>query len=105
MRDLSAWQLRMSSGRHRMSSDPIALQHHAGLLRFRWFRHFRRYVGRRSCYDASTQLTFTVGEYVSLGYYEKEDLVAVVDYLRGTDSVSRIGLWGRRFMDLSVCSE
>lgn len=35
------------------------------------------------------------GEYVSLGYYEKEDLVAVVEHLRSTGTVSRIGLWGR----------
>ena len=35
------------------------------------------------------------GEYISLGYYEKDDLSVVVDYLRGTGSVSLIGLWGR----------
>lgn len=35
------------------------------------------------------------GEYVSLGYYEKEDVVAVVDYLRASGEVSTIGLWGR----------
>ncbi|ELR20464.1 abnormal long morphology protein [Acanthamoeba castellanii str. Neff] len=34
-------------------------------------------------------------EYVSLGYYEKEDLVAAVEHLRSTGTVSRIGLWGR----------
>lgn len=31
------------------------------------------------------------GEYVSLGYYEKEDLVAVVDHLRSSNSTTRIG--------------
>eukprot|EP00668_Euglena_longa_P006164 GGOE01007308.1.p1 GENE.GGOE01007308.1~~GGOE01007308.1.p1 ORF type:complete len:605 (+),score=194.89 GGOE01007308.1:64-1878(+) len=35
------------------------------------------------------------GEYVSLGYYEKGDLEAVVNYLEGTTRVSRIGVWGR----------
>lgn len=35
------------------------------------------------------------GEYISLGYYEKDDLAVVVDYLRNTGGVSLIGLWGR----------
>jgi pimeloyl-ACP methyl ester carboxylesterase len=35
------------------------------------------------------------GDYVSLGFYEKQDLVNVVDYLWKTEKVSRIGLWGR----------
>jgi hypothetical protein len=35
------------------------------------------------------------GEFVSLGYYEKQDVTALVDYLWGTKRVSRIGLWGR----------
>lgn len=35
------------------------------------------------------------GEYVSLGHYEKEDLETVIEYLRKTDSVTRIGIWGR----------
>eukprot|EP01127_Copromyxa_protea_P011577 TRINITY_DN2917_c1_g1_i1.p1 TRINITY_DN2917_c1_g1~~TRINITY_DN2917_c1_g1_i1.p1 ORF type:complete len:431 (-),score=97.75 TRINITY_DN2917_c1_g1_i1:40-1332(-) len=35
------------------------------------------------------------GEYVSLGYYEKDDLACVVDYLRKNNSTTRIGLWGR----------
>jgi alpha/beta superfamily hydrolase len=35
------------------------------------------------------------GEYVSLGYYEKEDLKAVVEYLRLEGKTSKIGLWGR----------
>jgi dipeptidyl aminopeptidase/acylaminoacyl peptidase len=35
------------------------------------------------------------GEYVSLGYYEKEDLVTLVEHLRSTGTVTRIGLWGR----------
>lgn len=35
------------------------------------------------------------GEYISLGYYEKDDIEVVVDYLRSTKKVSMIGLWGR----------
>lgn len=35
------------------------------------------------------------GEYVSLGWNEKDDLKAVVDYLRADGNVSLIGLWGR----------
>lgn len=35
------------------------------------------------------------GEYVSLGYYEREDLSCVVAHLRGTNVVSTIALWGR----------
>eukprot|EP01071_Lankesteria_metandrocarpae_P008074 Lankesteria_metandrocarpae@DN4857_c0_g1_i1.p1 len=35
------------------------------------------------------------GEYVSLGWHEREDLSAVVDHLRSSKEVSTIGLWGR----------
>ncbi|KAF4669368.1 hypothetical protein FOL47_002590 [Perkinsus chesapeaki] len=35
------------------------------------------------------------GEYVSLGYFEKDDLACVVEHLRATGTVSTIGLWGR----------
>mmetsp|Transcript_45537 Transcript_45537/g.108275 ORF Transcript_45537/g.108275 Transcript_45537/m.108275 type:complete len:397 (+) Transcript_45537:95-1285(+) len=35
------------------------------------------------------------GEYLSLGYYEKDDLAAVVHYLRQSSRTSCIGLWGR----------
>uniref|UniRef100_A0A0D9VDD4 Serine aminopeptidase S33 domain-containing protein n=1 Tax=Leersia perrieri TaxID=77586 RepID=A0A0D9VDD4_9ORYZ len=35
------------------------------------------------------------GDYVSLGWHEKEDLKCVVSYLRTTKQVSCIGLWGR----------
>lgn len=30
-----------------------------------------------------------------MGYYEREDVEVVVNYLRGTKRVSTIGLWGR----------
>lgn len=35
------------------------------------------------------------GEYVSLGFFEKQDVAAIVEYLWKTQTVSRIGLWGR----------
>ncbi|KAL9647671.1 hypothetical protein ABK040_015160 [Willaertia magna] len=35
------------------------------------------------------------GEYVSLGYYEKQDVSTIVEYLWSTKRVSRIALWGR----------
>lgn len=33
------------------------------------------------------------GEYVSLGYYEREDLSCIVAHLRATNVVSTIALW------------
>jgi len=35
------------------------------------------------------------GQYVSLGYYEREDLMCVIAHLRATNVVSTIALWGR----------
>ena len=35
------------------------------------------------------------GEYISLGYYEKEDVVTIINYLKNSNKVSTIGLWGR----------
>ena len=35
------------------------------------------------------------GEYISLGWYEKDDVECVINYLRKTNKVSTIGLWGR----------
>lgn len=35
------------------------------------------------------------GDHVTLGYYEREDLLCVVAHLRATDVVSTIALWGR----------
>ncbi|TMW55203.1 hypothetical protein Poli38472_013094 [Pythium oligandrum] len=35
------------------------------------------------------------GEFISLGYYERDDLHAVIEHLRATEKVSSIGLWGR----------
>lgn len=35
------------------------------------------------------------GQYISLGWYEREDLQTVITYLRNSGQVSTIGLWGR----------
>lgn len=35
------------------------------------------------------------GDFVSLGFYEKQDVAAIVEHLRKMGTVSRIGLWGR----------
>ena len=35
------------------------------------------------------------GEYISLGYYERDDVEVVFQYLRSLNTVSSIGLWGR----------
>ena len=35
------------------------------------------------------------GEYISLGYYEKEDVNVLINHLRQIDVVTRIALWGR----------
>lgn len=42
------------------------------------------------------------GEYISLGWYERRDLKAAVDYLRGLPFTSGIGLWGRS-MGAATC--
>ena len=35
------------------------------------------------------------GEYISLGWYERDDVECVINYLRSTNKVATIGLWGR----------
>jgi fermentation-respiration switch protein FrsA (DUF1100 family) len=35
------------------------------------------------------------GEYISLGWYERDDVDVVVEWLRKSNKVSTIGLWGR----------
>eukprot|EP00930_Biecheleria_cincta_P003452 TRINITY_DN104382_c0_g1_i1.p1 TRINITY_DN104382_c0_g1~~TRINITY_DN104382_c0_g1_i1.p1 ORF type:complete len:323 (+),score=48.08 TRINITY_DN104382_c0_g1_i1:51-1019(+) len=35
------------------------------------------------------------GEYISLGYFERDDLAVVIDHLRESNRVTCIGLWGR----------
>ncbi|KAL8033101.1 hypothetical protein ABFX02_13G140300 [Erythranthe guttata] len=35
------------------------------------------------------------GDYVSLGWHEKNDLKVVISHLRSNEKISRIGLWGR----------
>lgn len=35
------------------------------------------------------------GEYISLGYYEQQDLRVAIDHLRSSGQINAIGLWGR----------
>lgn len=46
------------------------------------------------CYDAAG-CGLSEGEYVSLGWYEQDDLAAVIDYLRRSPVCSTVGIWGR----------
>lgn len=46
------------------------------------------------CFDAAGS-GLSDGEYISLGFYERQDLAAVVDYLEDQEEVDGIGLWGR----------
>jgi pimeloyl-ACP methyl ester carboxylesterase len=46
------------------------------------------------CFDTSGS-GLSGGEYISLGWWEKEDLKTVIEFLKNTGRVSRIGLWGR----------
>jgi alpha/beta superfamily hydrolase len=34
------------------------------------------------------------GDYISLGWYERDDVEVVIDWLRASNKVSTIGLWG-----------
>ncbi len=86
-----------------MSTHPPAVQHHARRSRLYRLRRIGGYARSTTRHTRRTQRVGAdgavglalSGEYVSLGYYEKEDLVAVVEHLRSTGTVSRIGLWGR----------
>lgn len=44
------------------------------------------------------------GEYVSLGFFEREDLDVVIRYLRESNRVSTIGLWGRSMVGFFLFS-
>jgi len=46
------------------------------------------------CFDTSGS-GLSGGEYISLGWWEREDLKAVIKFLKKTGRVSKIGLWGR----------
>jgi len=35
------------------------------------------------------------GEYISLGWYEKDEIQVIIDYVRSSRKVSAVGLWGR----------
>lgn len=46
------------------------------------------------CYDACG-CGLSEGEYVSLGWHERDDLATVIEYLRKSPTSGAIGLWGR----------
>jgi len=46
------------------------------------------------CFDFSGS-GLSDGQYISLGYFERDDLASVIDYLRESDRTSAIGLFGR----------
>jgi alpha-beta hydrolase superfamily lysophospholipase len=46
------------------------------------------------CFDAAG-CGISEGEYISLGWWERDDLAMIVDYLRKNRYVSTIALWGR----------
>jgi len=46
------------------------------------------------CFDAAG-CGLSEGEYVSLGWHERDDLAAVLEHLRSTGCCGPIGLWGR----------
>jgi len=39
------------------------------------------------------------GEYISLGWHEKDDLRIIVDFVEKLPGVSRIGIWGKKYYD------
>ncbi|CAJ1386690.1 unnamed protein product [Effrenium voratum] len=46
------------------------------------------------CFDFAGS-AMSGGEYVSLGYFERDDLASVVQHLRERKGYTRVGLWGR----------
>lgn len=46
------------------------------------------------CFDFSG-CGLSEGEYISLGWYERDDVDVVVEWLRKSNKVSTIGIWGR----------
>lgn len=38
------------------------------------------------------------GEYISLGWHEKDDLRIIVDFVEKLPGVSRIGIWGKLYI-------
>lgn len=54
------------------------------------------------CFDFSGS-GLSEGEYVSLGWHERDDLRHIVAHLRGLGRVSTIGLWGRSMGAVTAC--
>lgn len=46
------------------------------------------------CFDFSG-CGLSEGEYISLGYYERDDVTCAIDYVRKQFNVGRVALWGR----------
>lgn len=46
------------------------------------------------CFD-SAGCGISEGEYISLGWWERDDVAMIVDHLRRSRSVSTLALWGR----------
>jgi len=46
------------------------------------------------CFDF-TGCGHSEGDYISLGWYERSDVETIIEYLRSTNKVSKIGIWGR----------
>ena len=46
------------------------------------------------CFDFSG-CGLSEGEYISLGYYEKDDVSCAIDYVRQNFHIGRVALWGR----------
>ena len=44
------------------------------------------------------------GDWVTLGFNEKDDVNSVIEHLRATETVSTIALWGRRCVYHTVSS-
>lgn len=51
--------------------------------------------GVSDAWGTGSMFFFRAGEYVSLGWHERDDLRHIVAHLRSLDRVSTIGLWGR----------
>lgn len=45
------------------------------------------------CFDCAGS-GLSEGEFISLGWYERDDVDTVVEWLRNSNRVSTIGLWG-----------
>lgn len=75
LRHLSTWQFILQIG-----GPPVTT---ASPLRIMLF-----------CFDFAGS-GISEGEYISLGWFERDDLATCIEHLRSTGRVTRIALWGR----------